>query len=202
MRGCQGHKSLGSFRLDGIPPAPRGVPQIEVKFDIDANGILSVSAVDKGTGKKQDITITGASTLPKDEVEKMVEEAEKFAKEDKEKRDAIDTKNQAESVIYQTEKQLKELGDKVPGDVKGKVEAKLTELKDAVAGGSTQTMKDALAALNQEVMQLGQALYSQQGAPGAGPTPGADAAAGSAGPSEKPGGEEGDVIDADFTDSQ
>ncbi|BAF17054.1 Os05g0303000, partial [Oryza sativa Japonica Group] len=196
------NKSLGSFRLDGIPPAPRGVPQIEVKFDIDANGILSVSAVDKGTGKKQDITITGASTLPKDEVEKMVEEAEKFAKEDKEKRDAIDTKNQAESVIYQTEKQLKELGDKVPGDVKGKVEAKLTELKDAVAGGSTQTMKDALAALNQEVMQLGQALYSQQGAPGAGPTPGADAAAGSAGPSEKPGGEEGDVIDADFTDSQ
>ncbi|KAF8765692.1 hypothetical protein HU200_008192 [Digitaria exilis] len=192
------NKSLGSFRLDGIPPAPRGVPQIEVKFDIDANGILSVTAVDKGTGKKQDITITGASTLPKDEVEKMVEEAEKFAKEDKEKRDAIDTKNQAESVIYQTEKQLKELGDKVPGEVKGKVESKLQELKDAVAGGSTQTIKDALSALNQEVMQLGQSLYSQQGAPGAGPTPGADATAGSA---EKPG-DEGDVIDADFTDSK
>ncbi|KAL6619477.1 hypothetical protein ACP70R_034616 [Stipagrostis hirtigluma subsp. patula] len=195
------NKSLGSFRLDGIPPAPRGVPQIEVKFDIDANGILSVTAVDKGTGKKQDITITGASTLPKDEVEKMVEEAEKFAKEDKEKRDAIDTKNQAESVIYQTEKQLKELGDKVPGDVKEKVETKLKDLKDAVEGGSTQTMKDALSALNQEVMQLGQALYSQQGAPGAGPAPGADAAAGSAGASEKPG-DEGDVIDADFTDSK
>ncbi|RLM99146.1 stromal 70 kDa heat shock-related protein, chloroplastic [Panicum miliaceum] len=195
------NKSLGSFRLDGIPPAPRGVPQIEVKFDIDANGILSVTAVDKGTGKKQDITITGASTLPKDEVERMVDEAEKFAKEDKEKRDAIDTKNQAESVIYQTEKQLKELGDKVPGEVKGKVESKLQELKDAVAGGSTQTMKDALSALNQEVMQLGQSLYSQQGAPGAGPAPGADATAGSAGSSEKPG-DEGDVIDADFTDSK
>ncbi|KAG2627723.1 hypothetical protein PVAP13_3KG262102 [Panicum virgatum] len=193
------NKSLGSFRLDGIPPAPRGVPQIEVKFDIDANGILSVTAVDKGTGKKQDITITGASTLPKDEVERMVDEAEKFAKEDKEKRDAIDTKNQAESVIYQTEKQLKELGDKVPGEVKGKVESKLQELKDAVAGGSTQTMKDALSALNQEVMQLGQSLYSQQGAPGAGPAPGADATAGSAG--SKPG-DEGDVIDADFTDSK
>jgi len=195
------NKSLGSFRLDGIPPAPRGVPQIEVKFDIDANGILSVAAVDKGTGKKQDITITGASTLPKDEVEKMVEEAEKFAAEDKEKRDAIDTKNQAESVIYQTEKQLKELGDKVPGDVKEKVEGKLKELQDAVAGGLTQTIKDALAALNQEVMQLGQSLYQQQGAPGAGPTPGGDEAASSEGASEKPG-DEGDVIDADFTDSK
>ncbi|MFQ6658585.1 hypothetical protein Gotur_027784, partial [Gossypium turneri] len=106
------NKSLGSFRLDGIPPAPRGVPQIEVKFDIDANGILSVTAVDKGTGKKQDITITGASTLPGDEVDRMVKEAERFAQEDKEKRDAIDTKNQADSVVYQTEKQLKELGDK------------------------------------------------------------------------------------------
>ncbi|ONM07983.1 Heat shock 70 kDa protein 6 chloroplastic [Zea mays] len=195
------NKSIGSFRLDGIPPAPRGVPQIEVKFDIDANGILSVSAVDKGTGKKQDITITGASTLPKDEVERMVGEAEKFAKEDKEKRDAIDTKNQAESVIYQTEKQLKELGDKVPGDVKGKVESKLQELKDAVAGGSTQTMKDAMSALNQEVMQIGQALYSQQGAPGAGPGAADASSAGSAGTSEKPG-DGGDVIDADFTDSK
>lgn len=195
------NKSIGSFRLDGIPPAPRGVPQIEVKFDIDANGILSVSAVDKGTGKKQDITITGASTLPKDEVERMVGEAEKFAKEDKEKRDAIDTKNQAESVIYQTEKQLKELGDKVPGDVKGKVESKLQELKDAVAGGSTQTMKDAISALNQEVMQIGQALYSQQGAPGAGPGAADASSAGSAGTSEKPG-DGGDVIDADFTDSK
>jgi molecular chaperone DnaK (HSP70) len=131
------------------------------------------------------------------QVERMVDEAERFAKEDKEKRDAIDTKNQAESVIYQTEKQLKELGDKVPSDVKGKVESKLQELKDAVAGGSTQMMKDALSALNQEVMQLGQSLYSQQGAAGAGPTPGADAT----GSSEKPGGE-GDVIDADFTDSK
>jgi molecular chaperone DnaK (HSP70) len=131
----------------------------------------------------------------------MVEEAEKFAAEDKEKRDAIDTKNQAESVIYQTEKQLKELGDKVPGDVKGKVEEKLKELQDAVAGGSTQTMKDALAALNQEVMQLGQSLYQQQGAPGAGPTPGADGPDGSAASSEKPG-DDGDVIDADFTDSK
>ncbi|XWS45702.1 hypothetical protein CRYUN_Cryun14cG0002200 [Craigia yunnanensis] len=100
------NKSLGSFRLDGIPSAPREVPQIEVKFDIDANGILSVTAVDRGTVKKQDITITGASAsaLPNDEVDRMVEEAGKFAKEDKEKRDAIDTKNQADSVVYQTDK--------------------------------------------------------------------------------------------------
>lgn len=195
------NKSLGSFRLDGIPPAPRGVPQIEVKFDIDANGILSVTAIDKGTGKKQDITITGASTLPSDEVERMVSEAEKFAKEDKEKRDAIDTKNQADSVVYQTEKQLKELGEKVPGPVKEKVEAKLGELKDAISGGQTQAIKDAMAALNQEVMQLGQSLYNQPGAggaPGAGPTPGAES-----GPSDSASkGPEGDVIDADFTDSK
>nr|GMD10117.1 stromal 70 kDa heat shock-related protein, chloroplastic [Ipomoea batatas] len=193
------NKSLGSFRLDGIPPAPRGVPQIEVKFDIDANGILSVTAIDKGSGKKQDITITGASTLPGDEVDRMVKEAERFAQEDKEKRDAIDTKNQADSVVYQTEKQLKELGDKVPGPVKEKVEAKLGELKDAISGGATQAMKDAMAALNQEVMQLGQSLYNQSGAtPGAGPATG-----GSDGPSESSGkGPDGDVIDADFTDSK
>ncbi|CAL1352129.1 unnamed protein product [Linum trigynum] len=195
------NKSLGSFRLDGIPPAPRGVPQIEVKFDIDANGILSVTAVDKGTGKKQDITITGASTLPSDEVERMVQEAERFSKEDKEKRDAIDTKNQADSVVYQTEKQLKELGDKVPAPVKEKVEVKLQELRDAIAGESTQTMKDAMAALNQEVMQLGQSLYSQQGSPsagGEGPAPGAES-----GPSDSSTkGPDGDVIDADFTDSK
>jgi len=191
------NKSLGSFRLDGIPPAPRGVPQIEVKFDIDANGILSVAAVDKGTAKKQDITITGASTLPTDEVEKMVKEAERFSKEDKEKREAIDTKNQADSVVYQTEKQLKELGEKVPAEVKDKVEAKLKELKDAIASGSTQSMKDTMAALNQEVMQLGQSLYNQPGAAG-GPTAGGEAGPGSPG-GKAPGGD--DVIDADFTDS-
>lgn len=129
----------------------------------------------------------------------MVQEAEKFSKEDKEKRDAIDTKNQADSVVYQTEKQLKELGDKVPGPVKEKVEAKLGELKDAISGGSTQAMKDAMAALNQEVMQLGQSLYNQPGAAGAGPAP----PGGESGPAEPKGkGPDGDVIDADFTDSK
>ncbi|CAA6667061.1 unnamed protein product [Spirodela intermedia] len=176
------NKSLGSFR----------VPQIEVKFDIDANGILSVAAIDKGTGKKQDITITGASTLPSDEVERMVSEAERFAAEDKERRDAIDTKNQADSVVYQTEKQLKELGDKVPSDVREKVEEKLQRLREALSsdGGSTSDIKDAMSSLNQEVMQLGQSLYGQ---PGSG-------AATAAGPEPADGG--ADTIDADFTDSK
>lgn len=193
------NKSLGSFRLDGIPPAPRGVPQIEVKFDIDANGILSVTAIDKGTGKKQDITITGASTLPKDEVDRMVKDAERYAEEDKERREAIDTKNQAELVVYQTEKQLKELGDKVPADVKEKVESKLTALKDSISTGSTQTIKDAMAALNQEVMQLGQSLYSQPGAAAAASEPAAGSSEGSGSTGKSDG--DGDVIDADFTES-
>lgn len=201
------NKSLGSFRLDGIPPAPRGVPQIEVKFDIDANGILSVVASDKGTGKKQDITITGASTLPTDEVERMVREAEKFAQEDKEKREAVDVKNQADSMIYQTEKQLKELGEKVPPAVKDKVEEKLKDLKDVNAGTDTEAIKAAMSTLQQEVMQLGQSLYSQPGAggpeadPAAGPGagPGATGPAGGASPKDS---SSGDVIDADFTDSK
>ncbi|KAH7443172.1 hypothetical protein KP509_02G023700 [Ceratopteris richardii] len=193
------NKSLGSFRLDGIPPAPRGIPQIEVKFDIDANGILSVTAIDKGSGKKQDITITGASTLPKDEVERMVSEAEKFSKEDKKKREAIDTKNQADSIIYQTEKQLNELGDKVAPPIKEKVVAKIQELKDAVSGGSTQAIKDAIAALNQEVMQIGQSIYSG-GAGGVGSAPrGGTDGPGPSGSTKSPGDDE--VIDADFTES-
>ncbi|XP_038897254.1 stromal 70 kDa heat shock-related protein, chloroplastic-like [Benincasa hispida] len=201
---CQGerefvrdNKSLGRFLLDGIPPAPRGVPQIEVKFDIDANGILSVAAIDKGTGKKQDITITGASTLPSDEVDRMVKEAEKFAKEDKEKRDAIDTKNQADSVVYQTEKQLKELGDKIPTTVRDTVEAKLKELKDAISNGSIETIKNSMAALNQEVMQMGQSLYSQAAASSDGTVSGTQStSSGSAGETD------GDVVDADFVDSE
>ena len=201
---CQGerefvrdNKSLGRILLDDIPPAPRGVPQIEVKFDIDANGILSVTAIDKGTGKKQDITITGASTLPSDEVDRMVKEAEKFAKEDKEKRDAIDTKNQADSAVYQTEKQLKELGDKIPQSVRETVEAKLNVLKDAIANGSTETIKNSMAALNQEVMQMGQSLYSQGAASSDRTASGTQSAS-----SRSAGEADGDVIDADFVDSE
>ncbi|WZZ25624.1 hypothetical protein YC2023_009025 [Brassica napus] len=148
------NKCLGSFLLDGIPPAPRGVPKIDVKFDIDANGILSITATERASGNKQEITITGATTVPKDVVEKMVKEAETFAKDDKEKREAVDTKNKADSVVYKTEKQLKIFGEKIPGEVKEKIEAKLQELKVKIGSGSIQEIKDSIAAVNQEVMQI------------------------------------------------
>ena len=153
------NKSLGTFRLDGIPSAPRGVPQIEVKFDIDANGILSVEACDKGTGKKQDIKITGASTLSSDEVDRMVAEAESFAAEDTKRREAVEVKSSADSMVYQTEKQLQELGDKVPADVADKVKEKVEELKAALAADDVEKMKAAQESLQQEVMALGQAMY-------------------------------------------
>nr|BCL66137.1 heat shock protein 70B [Volvox africanus] len=188
------NKSLGTFRLDGIPPAPRGVPQIEVKFDIDANGILSVTATDKGTGKKQDIRITGASTLDKTDVDRMVKEAEKFAAEDKKRRENVETKNQAETMVYQTEKQLKEFEGKVPADTKAKVESKLADLKSSLGSEDAEPIKTAMNALQQEVMAMGQAMYSQGGAqPGAGPQPGAGGASSS-------GSKPDDVIDAEFSD--
>ncbi|KAK8558227.1 hypothetical protein V6N13_038700 [Hibiscus sabdariffa] len=197
----------GSTRIPAVQELVRKMTGKEPNVTVNPDEVVALGAAVQagvlsgdGTGKKQDITITGASTLPNDEVDRMVKEAEKFAKEDKERRDAIDTKNQADSVVYQTEKQLKELGDKVPGPVKEKVEAKLQELRDAISGGSTQGMKDAMAALNQEVMQLGQSLYNQPGAAGgaAGPAPG-----GETGPSDSSNkGPDGDVIDADFSDSK
>ena len=191
--------SLGTFRLDGIPPAPRGVPQVEVKFDIDANGILSVTATDKGTGKAQDIKITGASTLSSDDVDRMVADAEKFADEDKTKREAVDVRNSADSMIYQAEKQVKEFGDKVPAELKAKVEAASATLKDAVAKEDVPAMKAGMEALQAEVMAIGQAVYSAgAGADGAaGAAPGADGAA-----PPPPGGADDTVIDADFTDSK
>jgi molecular chaperone DnaK (HSP70) len=189
------NKSLGNFRLDGIPPAPRGVPQIEVKFDIDANGILSVVASDKGTNKSQDIKITGASTLSSDEVDRMVKEAETYAGEDSAKRQAVDTKNQADSMAYQTKKQIEELGEKVPADVKTKVEEKLKELNEAIASDNTETMKTTMDELQKEVMAMGQAVYSQTP-----PAEGGDAPP--KGEAPKDGAKPDDVIDADFTDSK
>ena len=138
------NKSLGTFRLDGIPAAPRGVPQIEVTFDIDANGILSVTAKDKGSGKEQSISITGASTLSDNEVEKMVKDAESNASADKEKREKIDLKNQAETLAYQAEKQLAELGDKVDAEAKAKVEEKAAKLKEATEKEDFESMKTLL----------------------------------------------------------
>ena len=185
------NKSLGTFRLDGIPPAPRGVPQIEVTFDIDANGILSVTAKDKGSGKEQSISITGASTLSDNEVEKMVKDAEANASVDKEKRERIDLKNQAETLVYQAEKQLGELGDKVSAEAKAKVEEKRTKLNEALQNEDFDSLKPLFDELQQELYALGASVYQQAGADGAS----SEAAAGASS-----GGD--DVIDAEFTESK
>ena len=190
------NKSLGTFRLDGIPPAPRGVPQIEVTFDIDANGILSVTAKDKGSGKEQSISITGASTLSDNEVDKMVKDAEANAAADKEKREKIDLKNQAETLIYQAEKQLGELGDKVGAEDKAKVEGFTKDLKEAVAKDDTAAIKSTLEQLQQALYAAGASVYQQAGADGAaaGAAPGGNGNGSSAAAD--------DVIDAEFTESK
>ena len=189
------NKSLGTFRLDGIPPAPRGVPQIEVVFDIDANGILNVTAKDKGTGKEQSISITGASTLPQNEVERMVNEAESNAAVDKERRERIERKNQAENVVYQAEKQLAELGDKVPPSEKNKAQALIKELEEAIAQDDDGKIKTILPELQQALYAIGSSMY-QQGAP-SNPPGGND----NNGPSGGAGGGD-DVIDAEFSDAK
>ena len=155
------NKSLGTFRLDGIASAPRGVPQIEVTFDIDASGIFSVTAKDKATNKQQSITITGASTLPKEDVERMVEEAETNAAADKEKSAQIETKNQADSVAYQTKKQLEELESKIDVSEKEKVESLLNKLQTAIENDDTDSMKSLSEEIKQVMMEIGQKVYSQ-----------------------------------------
>ena len=193
------NKSLGTFRLDGIPAAPRGVPQIEVTFDIDANGILSVTAKDKGSGKEQSISITGASTLSDNEVEKMVKDAESNASADKEKREKIDLKNQAETLAYQAEKQLAELGDKVDAEAKAKVEEKAAKLKEATEKEDFESMKTLLEELQQELYTVGASVYQQAGAEAA--ASGDDgAAAGNSGDGSSNAGD--DVIDAEFTETK
>ncbi|KAB7848324.1 molecular chaperone DnaK [Streptomyces mobaraensis] len=192
------NKKLGMFELTGLPPAPRGVPQIEVTFDIDANGIMHVAAKDLGTGKEQKMTVTGGSSLPKDEVDRMREEAEKYAEEDHKRREAAETRNQAEQLVYQTEKFLKDNADKVPGDVKTEVETAVTELKDKLKGEDTaeiRTASEKVAAVSQK---LGQAMYADaQAAQGA---PGAEGAAGAgAGQQAKA---DDDVVDAEIVDDE
>lgn len=191
------NKSLGTFRLDGIPPAQRGVPQIEVTFDIDANGILNVTAKDKGSGKEQSISITGASTLSDNEVERMVKDAETNAAADQERRERIDLKNQADSLAYQAEKQMSELGDKVPTDDKSKIDALVKELRDAISKEDFDVIKSKTEELQQALYGVSSKLYQQAGgdaagtAPGAGPT---DSASG--------GGDGDDVIDAEFSETK
>jgi len=184
------NKSLGNFRLDGIPPAPRGVPQIEVRFDIDANGILSVTATDKGSGKKADIKITGASTLAKEDVERMVQEAERFAEEDQKQREAIDVKNQADSMVYQTRKQLSEFDDKLSTDVKEKVNVKLEKLETSIKNDNVSDIKVSMEELQQEVMTMGKVFYDKK----------TTETQSSSGPKSESGTKTDDVIDAKFTD--
>ena len=188
------NKSLGTFRLDGIPAAPRGVPQIEVTFDIDANGILNVTAKDRGTGKEQSISITGASTLPDSEVERMVKEAEANAAVDQERREKIDRKNQADSLVYQAEKQLTELGDKVPAADKTKAETLIKDLKEAIASDNDEKIATLLPELQQVLYTIGSQMY--QGAGGPTDAPQGDAGAGPTGGAS--GGDE--VIDAEFSE--
>jgi len=187
------NKSLGTFRLDGIAAAPRGVPQIEVTFDIDANGILSVTAKDKGSGKEQSISITGASTLSDNEVDKMVKDAEMNASADKEKRERIDIKNQAETLVYQAEKQISELGDKVDEAAKNKVEEKRVKLKEATEKDDYESMKTLVEELQQELYTLGASVYQQANAA-------SQAAGDDSNTDSKNDGD--DVIDAEFTETK
>ena len=198
------NKSLGTFRLDGIPTAPRGVPQIEVTFDIDANGMLNVTAKDKGTGKEQSISITGASTLNKDEVDRMVNEADRNASADKERRERIDRKNQADSLVYQAEKQIKDLGDKVPAADQTKADGLIKELKEAIASEDDDKIKTLTSELQQTLYTIGSNVYQQAGgAPGADDdyNGGGSGGSGSSGGSTSSAGPD-DVIDAEFSETK
>ncbi|HEY9846065.1 MAG TPA: molecular chaperone DnaK [Candidatus Caenarcaniphilales bacterium] len=191
------NKSLGTFRLDGIPPSPRGVPQIEVTFDIDANGILNVKAKDKGTGKEQSISITGASTLPSDEVDRMVREAEQNATADKERREKIEVKNQADSLAYQAEKQISDLGDKVPAAEKQKVEGMIKDLREAINQENHDRIKSLTSDLQQALYSISSNLYQQSGGPTEGPSgDGTGTTGGTGGSSDE------DVIDAEFSETK
>jgi len=194
------NKTIGKFHLDGIPSAPRGVPQIEVTFDLDANGILHVSAKDLGTGKEQKITITASSGLKEEEIKKMVRDAEEHAGEDKAKREEIDTRNRADSFVYQTEKQLKDHGDKIPAEVKAPIEQALVALKKALADNNLEEMKRIMTEVQDKMHKFAEELYKHTGAahqPGG--EPGA-AGAPPPPPPQEPGkkGTDGEVIDADF----
>jgi molecular chaperone DnaK len=189
--------SLGRFRLDGIPPAPRGIPQVEVTFDIDANGILNVTAKDKATGKEQKITVTASTNLNKDDIARKVEEAKKYEAEDKKRREIIDARNSADNLVYQTEKSLRELGEKVSSEERGKVEGKINDLKQAAQGDDLNRIKKATDELQNMFYALSQQMYAQgQKPPEGGPEQGGQ------GPqTPPPAGNDGDVIEGEVRDA-
>jgi len=179
--------SLGRFQLVGIPPAPRGVPQIEVTFDIDANGILNVSAKDLATGKEQKITITAPHKLSEEEIKKKIEEAQKYAEEDKKRREEAELRNEADSLIYTSEKTIQELGDKVPSDVKERVEKAVNALKESLKGKDIADIKSKIEELRKAVQEIGTRVYQQ-----------AQAQAGSDSKKDEEGKEKEKVVDADY----
>ncbi len=193
------NKRLGMFELTGLPPAPRNVPQIEVTFDIDANGIVHVSAKDLGTGREQSMTITGGSALPKDDINRMMREAEQYAEEDRQRREEVETRNTGESLVYSTEKFLAENGDKVPDDAKDEVNEALTELKAALGGSDTAAIRTATDKASTTSQKLGQAMYAQaQTQAGTAGVPGPDGA----GPAAAPTDSADDVVDAEIIDEE
>ena len=181
------NRTLGRFMLDGILPAPRGIPQIEVTFDIDANGILSVKAHDKGTGKEQKITITASSGLSKDEVEKMQREAEMHAAEDTKRRDEVETRNTADTMAYTAEKTLREQKDKIPSHLNQEVENKVQAVRSALQGTDIEAIRKAMQELNESMQKVGAAVYQQQPPPPGGEAPGGET------PPEEGGSDEGPV---------
>ena len=190
-----GNKLLGNFQLVGIPPAPRGVPQIEVTFDIDANGIVNVSAKDRGTGKEQSMTITGGTALPKDDIDRMVREAEQYAEDDRRRREAAEAKNRAEQLVYQTEKSLKDYGDKISDEDRSTVESALTNLKEKLAGDDTVAITSATEALQQASYKLAEAVYAQA-QPGPGQAQAGTTTTADQGTTQG----DGDVVDAEIID--
>jgi len=188
------NRTLGRFHLDGIPPSPRGMPQIEVTFDIDANGILNVKAQDKGTGREQSVTITASSTLGKDEVERMVKEAELHSSEDRAKREEVEVRNQADHMIHQAEKIIKDNADKIPDDVKTEVNTKLEALKSAAKGSDTNALKRQMDEFNEALQKIGQHIYQGAGAGGGASSASAQSDGQDGGEKKK----DEDVVDADY----
>jgi len=188
------NRTLGRFHLDGIPPSPRGMPQIEVTFDIDANGILNVKAQDKGTGREQSVTITASSTLAKDEVERMVKEAELHSSEDRAKREEVELRNQADHMIHQAEKIIKDNADKIPDDVKTEVNTKLEALKGAAKGSDTNALKRQMDEFNEALQKIGQHIYQGAGAGGGASSASAESDGHDGGEKKK----DEDVVDADY----